>query len=234
MSVNLISRLGLEQARLILGRSFAQYQANQRADKKNRKVKDLASRFDQVVEFLSHIDYLTKTDEGVNLQRAGLVLSRLHTEQDLLLAEAIRTGIFDGLAPAGLAAVASCVVYEPRRESSESFGRLPPEPISSAIIDLAHLAEKLHELEHGFGLNYVKPIEAGLARPMWRWANGASLAQILGKDDFTVGDFFRWARQSIDFLIQIGRASEGTALAKNCEQAVLLIDRGVVAMAGNP
>lgn len=234
MSVNLINRLGYAQAREILARSFAQYQVDTSSRKVAKRGRDLAAQFDRVVDLLISLDFLTRDETAVQLNPSGMILSQLHTEQDLLLAEAIRAGIFADLPPAGLAAVASCVVYEPRRESNESLGRLPPEPTSNAIIELARLAESLHEKEERFDLNYVRPIEAGLARPMWRWANGASLSQVLANDEFTVGDFFRWSRQCIDVLRQIGRASEGTKLADDCAEAVTKIDRGVVAMAYRP
>jgi len=234
MSVNLINRVGFDQARIILAKSFAQYQADHSSKQHRSKGRDLAAQFDRVTRLLAHLGYLSSDDQDFLITPAGLVLSRLHTEQDLLLAEAIRLGLFDGLAPAGLASVVTCVVFEPRRDSGDSLGRLPPEPISNAIIEIARLAESLHLEEGRFDLNFVRPIEAGLARPMWRWANGASLLQVLGKNDFTVGDFFRWSRQCIDVLRQISRASEGSQLSKDCLQAVTLIDRGVVAMAGRP
>lgn len=249
MSVNLVKRLGLEQSRHILSRSFAQYQIDCQAvhthaktPTTNRKPKrqggsskrSLSEQFDRVVGFLSQMGYLNITEDQGVITKSGLILSRLHTEQDLLLAEAIVSGLFAPLPPAGIAAVASCVVYEPRRESDGSLGRLPPEPISSAIIELARLDERLQDLEASAGLSFTRPIEAGLARTTWRWANGAKLSEILQSDEFTAGDFFRWMRQVIDVVRQIGRAGEGTELEAKCTTAVGLIDRGIVAMSVRP
>ena len=47
------------------------------------------------------------------------MLTRIWTEADLLVAECLRRGLWDGLDPAELAAAVSVVVYEARRESDE-------------------------------------------------------------------------------------------------------------------
>jgi ATP-dependent RNA helicase HelY len=123
------------------------------------------------------------------------------------------------------------VVYEPRGDSDGSLGRLPPEPVASAIIALARLDEKLRELESLSGLNFTRPIEAGLSRVTWRWANGARLSQILETDEFTAGDFFRWMRQTIDVTRQIANAAAGSELEQTCHGATNLLDKGIVSMA---
>ena len=50
---------------------------------------------------------------------AGRMLARIWTEADLLVAECLRRGVWDGLAPAELAAAVSVVVYEARRDTDE-------------------------------------------------------------------------------------------------------------------
>ena len=50
---------------------------------------------------------------------AGRMLGRIWTEADLLVAECLRRGVWDGLAPAELAAAVSMVLYESRREGDE-------------------------------------------------------------------------------------------------------------------
>lgn len=233
MSVSLIQRLGLEQSREILARSFAQYQVDHfiSSGKRERESATLSNQFDRITKFLIDLDYLRAKGDHIVITDSGKLLARLHSEQDLLISQAIATGVFAGVPPAGLAAVVSCVVFEPRRDTDESLGRLPPEPVATAIIEMARLAEWLQGCEAQFGLNFVRPIEAGLSRTMWRWANGAQLSQVLTNTDFTAGDFFRWSRQCIDVLRQMARAVEGSELSENCLKAAKLVDRGIVAMA---
>jgi len=66
------------------------------------------------------------------LTTRGALLARIYHESDLLVAEALANGLFDGLDPAGLAAVVSACTMKsgpgaaPRAPSAE--GRRPPTP----------------------------------------------------------------------------------------------------------
>ena len=77
----------------------------------------LARTFDQVCALLTERGYLTgRTGEVTD---AGRMLARIWSESDLLVAECLRRGVWDGLDPAELAAAVSAVVYEARRETDE-------------------------------------------------------------------------------------------------------------------
>ena len=51
---------------------------------------------------------------------AGRMLARIWSEADLLVAECLRRGVWDGLDPAELAAAVSVLVYEARRETDDA------------------------------------------------------------------------------------------------------------------
>jgi len=72
----------------------------------------LARSFDRITALLNERGYL----DGDTVTTHGVTLSRLWGESDLLTAECIRHGIWDQLAPADLAAVASALVFESRRD----------------------------------------------------------------------------------------------------------------------
>ena len=76
----------------------------------------LARTFDQVCALLADRGYLAGDGEVTD---AGRMLARIWTEADLLVAECLRRGVWDGLAPAELAAAVSVVLYESRREGDE-------------------------------------------------------------------------------------------------------------------
>ena len=66
--------------------------------------------------------------EGWTLTPAGLLLARLYTETDLVVAESLREGLLDGLDPAEMAALVSCFTFErggptPTRSSRRPAGR---------------------------------------------------------------------------------------------------------------
>jgi len=60
--------------------------------------------------------------EGWHLTVQGQLLRSIYHECDLLIAESITAGVFDGLEPAQLAGLLSCFVFESKRA-----GR-PPTP----------------------------------------------------------------------------------------------------------
>jgi ATP-dependent RNA helicase HelY len=73
----------------------------------------LARTFDRVCALLGRPRLPVPHGRG---DGRGRTLARVWTEADLLVAECVRTGVWDGLAPAELAAAVSVVLYESRRD----------------------------------------------------------------------------------------------------------------------
>ena len=93
----------------------------QRIERRVRgRSESLARQFDRVLRVLEAWGYV----DGWQLTDAGELLARLYTETDLLLAEALREGLLDGLRPPELAAVVSCFTYE--RRGPEGQHPMPP------------------------------------------------------------------------------------------------------------
>src|SRR5664279_2610524 len=71
----------------------------------------IARTFDRVCALLSDLGYLA----GEEVPPAGLLLAGIYAESDLLVAECLRGGVFEGLSPAELAGCVSALVYESRQ-----------------------------------------------------------------------------------------------------------------------
>ena len=65
---------------------------------------------------------------------------------------------------------------------------------------------------------------------MYRWAQGASLDDVLFDADMPAGDFVRWTKQTIDLLDQVSNVA-GPTLAATARTALDQVRRGVVAYA---
>ncbi len=76
-----------------------------------QRTNTVARQFDRVCEVLTALDYL----DGDEVTDQGRHLMRLYGEMDLVAAEALRLGLWDDLAPSGLAAALSALVFEARR-----------------------------------------------------------------------------------------------------------------------
>lgn len=233
MTVNLIGSLGVDRARAVLRDCFAQFHADfVRPPGVGAKGSSLVKKFEAICLVLLSLGHVSADDDGqVNgVTAPGRALARLYGSHDLLIAEAIRAGVFDGLELASLAATVSTLVYEARLVDKRAVPRLPDQPSARAVERLRHLGRDLQALERDVRLESAPPLDIGFAKPAWLWASGADLGEIVDATDLAVGDFVRWIRQTIDCAGQIADASAGTALATRCRQLVVSLRRGIVAV----
>ncbi len=159
-----------------------------------QRTNTVARQFDRVCEVLAALGYLAD-DEVTDL---GRPLRRIYSELDLVVAEALRLGVLDGLGPAGLASALSTLVYESRRPEDVVSPRLPGGETRRAIDDLERLWRELTEVERQHRLDFLRRPDAGLAWAAYRWTEGDDLAEVLDESDLTAGDFVRWVKQLID------------------------------------
>jgi len=192
----------------------------------------LTRTFDRVCDVLTARGYLGP--EGVT--DAGRVLARIWTEADLLVAECLRRGVWDGLNSAELAAVVSAVVYEARREGEDRAG-VPRGPVSDTIAEMLRLWELIEREESRCQLSLTRELDLGFVWPIYRWARGEPLQKALASahavdGEMPAGDFVRWSRQVIDLLGQVSQAAAGQPLGKVAQQAIEALNRGVVGYTG--
>jgi ATP-dependent RNA helicase HelY len=200
----------------------------------------IARTFDRVCELLTERGYLV----GDTVTPSGERLRRLYAESDLLVAECLREGVWDGLDGAQLAACVSALVYEARREEG-LHPRLPGGRAAAAMTETVRVWSALDDRERELKLQPTPEPDAGIAWAIHRWATGARLEDVLADTDLAAGDFVRWCKQVIDLLGQIQlaeRAGQGAAtrragaggvaghsLAHVAADAIERIRRGVVA-----
>ncbi|NMH98096.1 DEAD/DEAH box helicase [Pseudonocardia acidicola] len=191
----------------------------------------LARAFDRIRALLAERGYL----DGEEVTAHGERLARLWGESDLLAAECLRHGVWEGLEPAELAAVASALVYEARRDTGP-VPRVPSGPVSEALAATVRIWSELEADERRHKVDRTREPDLGFAWPMHRWARGESLAQVLAAaeqngHELSAGDFVRWCRQVLDLLDQVaGVAGRSTPVGRAAMQAGAAIRRGVVAV----
>ncbi|OJU45024.1 MAG: RNA helicase [Microbacterium sp. 69-7] len=190
----------------------------------------VARIFDRVVDVLTALDYVHVDADGATaLTAAGATMKRIYGERDLLVAESLRTGIWKDLDPSGLAALACCLVYEPRRdESGPGEHGLPRGTFRGALTATQELWARLDDLEQDHRLPGSSPVATGLAQAMHSWARGASLDRVLHEADLAAGDFVRWTKQTIDLLDQLSMVADAP-LATTARAALDAVRRGIVA-----
>ena len=160
----------------------------------------IARTFDRVCRVLERLGYLA----GDVVTPAGQRLGRLYTELDLLAAECLRRGLWDGLSAAELAACVSALSFESRQADDAQPPRLPKGPVPEALSATVRTWGELDQLEKDHDLSFLREPDLGFAWAAYRWARGARLEAILDESpDLTPGDFVRSVKQLIDLLDQI-------------------------------
>jgi ATP-dependent RNA helicase HelY len=191
----------------------------------------LARTFDQVCGLLADRGYLSPDGE---VTEAGRMLARIWTEADLLVAECLRRGVWEGLGPEELAAAVSMVLYESRREGDERAS-VPRGPVSDAVDATVKLWSELEAEEAARGLSLTREPDLGFVWPIFRWARGEPLAQVLASghnldNDMPAGDFVRWTRQVLDLLGQLSDAAGASEQVRtSARRAIAAVNRGVLA-----
>ncbi len=191
----------------------------------------VARQFDRVCEILTELGYLAGSGDDTTVTPIGRMLAGLYTEKDLLVAEALRNGLWDELDAAGLAAIVSGMLFESRQ--ADEAPRMPTGAVRTAVMETASLWAKLHDVEREHGLAVTKEPDWGLVDVIHRWARGSSLSAVLADSELSPGDFVRWTKQVIDLLGQIAEAAD-SSIGLRAREAAALIDRGVIRYSSAP
>jgi ATP-dependent RNA helicase HelY len=191
----------------------------------------IAKHFDRICLVLESLGYLTG-DGGSQVSEHGRMLARIYAELDLVTAECMRAGAFDGLTHPQLAAVLAALVFEARH--SEEAGhrpRMPDARSNAAMTEVRHIWREVSLVERDARLDRGPEPDIGFSEVAYGWAAGRSLSAVLQGSDLTAGDFVRWVRQVADFAGQIADAAGPGDLRKAARQLVRSMRRGVVSYA---
>ena len=184
---------------------------------------DLTARFDAALEVLAARGMV----DGWALTTRGTVLTQIHNESDLLVAEALGAGLLRGLNAPMTAAVVSCLTYRKRGPGDPSRVCLAGE-FPDLFGRLTRLAREVASAEQDVGLTPTDLPDPGFAHRIHAWVCGAELADVLD-ENLPPGEFVRNVRLVADLLRQVAATAESeiAAVALEAESG---LDRGVIAL----
>ena len=247
-TANLINHFEFETALEVVQRSFAQFETDHRPSGSKRPLGDQMVARHHVLEELG---YAT----GWQLNQQGQLLRSIYHECDLLIAESITAGVFEGLEASQLAGVLSCFVFESKRASrtlnaarhvttkkkktlNDRLGQDRRGNIAERAHEIRMITLSIHEVEDRYGVPHAKEPDAKFANTIAAWARGASLSTVLDVADVEMGqtspgDFVRNAKQVADLCEQLSRMSDQTSVADVAAEARDAVLRSVVAGASS-
>ncbi len=185
----------------------------------------IARQFDRICDVLDTLHYLN----GDAVTPDGRRLSRLYSELDLVAAECLRTGIWNELDPASLAAALTGLVYESRTPDDAVAPRLPRGAVRDAVDRMHGTWADLKAVETQHKVSFLRQPDFGFAWAAWRWAGGAELREVLTETETTAGDFVRQMRQLLDVVDQVADAAGPGDLRTTARRCADGLRRGVVA-----
>jgi ATP-dependent RNA helicase HelY len=207
--------------------------AERRAKELARLEHDISNRrgslgrdFDGVVSVMTQMGFLD--EKNWLLTDDGRVLARIFHESDLLVVEALRTGIFDGLSPAELAGLVSTIVYEYRGPDDPPSPWFPTRELQERFRKLEALSVQIDVIEGKHGLSAHRPPDPGFLALAHGWCSGVELADLVDDGELAGGDIVRNLRQVIDLCRQLGDVSPDPGIRQAARSAVAMCTRGVV------
>jgi ATP-dependent RNA helicase HelY len=192
------------------------------------RTNQVAKTFDRICQLLVEMEYLRQVDEDFEVTDAGKKLSRIYGERDLLVAESLRRDIWKDCDPATLAAIATALVYESRRDDEDLSPKLPRGAFAEAMGSTNDLWDEIEYLAKAHKLPSTSEPDISLCFAMHRWASGATLDKTLDESNLLPGDFIRLTKQVIDLLDQVAQCAEGS-VATSAREAIDRVKRGIVA-----
>ncbi|PRC44054.1 DEAD/DEAH box helicase, partial [Mycobacterium sp. ITM-2017-0098] len=187
----------------------------------------LAQTFDRIVVLLTERGFITVdgvdetatvdgVDETPTVTDDGRLLARIYSESDLLVAECLRSGVWDELDAAELAAALSSVLYESRRDGygPGDGSDIPTGRLRRALNQTRRLWTELRADEQRHRIAQSREPDAGFVAAVYRWASTGDLTSALAASDtsgsgvsMSAGDFVRWCRQVLDLADQVRNAA---------------------------
>ena len=178
-------------------------------------------RFMRLRNVLEHYGYLERDHPTPH----GVTAASLRAEHELLVAESLFSGAFEGLAPSSLAAIATALVAEELRPSSW-IKAIPVGGAVRALQQVARLARDIRIVQHRHRLDLNTRIFSDCSGLTQLWAEEADWDYLMGLTNLDEGDVVRIFRRTVDLLEQIAHAP-GLAepMRRLARDAVAAMDR---------
>lgn len=215
-----------EHARLTEQAMRLERETSRARERAQERSNTIATAFDRVCAVLQSLGYLDEA--GVTVTESGRVLARVYGELDLVTAQCVVDGVFDGLSAPQLAAVLSSLVFQARPTDGRRPVRMPDRHSEAAQVRLRKVWRDVGFVERDHRVERGPEPDIGFAEAAHAWAAGAELSDVLTLSGLPAGDVVRWVRQVIDVAGQVSDAAGPGPLRVTCREVVASMRRGVV------
>jgi ATP-dependent RNA helicase HelY len=182
--------------------------------------RDIWEPFEQRARVLNNLGYIDFASEAVTAE--GKWLADLRVDRPLLVGEALRQAVFDGLEPAVLAGLMAALAAD----SDRNYGDLYlSEELLSRIADLEEVIYDVSRIEWRFGVEPSEEVNFSAAAAAEFWTNGSSWHGLVAKTGAEEGDLVRLLSRTGEALMQVAQLKESNpaaaALARETSEIIL-------------
>jgi ATP-dependent RNA helicase HelY len=198
----------------------------------SRETGSIARIFDRRCAVLTELAYLSGSGDDLTPTEDGLMLRTVYSENDLAIAECLRSSAWDHLGAPGLAAAVSSLVYQGRKEEDDRQPRIPQGPtgpLGLALRDTVRIWSRIDELHGEYRLPRAPAPHWGIVGAVHAWTQGKNLDAVLRGTELAPGDMVRWFKQVIDVLDQVARVAPNSETRRRATSAIQSMRRGIVA-----
>jgi ATP-dependent RNA helicase HelY len=186
-------------------------------------------QFLRVARILERFGYLKA---GV-LSPEGRLIASLRHDNELLVARVLFSGIFDGLSPAELVALLSCLSEEAREsEPRQAWLFLHQHPhLQERLEAMGRLAQEVLDVQRGHRVTLPVSLHIGYLTAAYRWASGEADWTRLVQEAYGghEGDMIRAFRRLIDLCRQLADSPEVMPeIREGLRQGIAALDRDIV------
>ncbi|MCB0977771.1 MAG: DEAD/DEAH box helicase [Acidimicrobiales bacterium] len=190
------------------------------------RTSSLRRQFDLLVDLLERRGFV----DGWSLTDRGEVLAKIFHEDDLLCATVLCDGVFDGLDPARLAGLVSCLTYEHRSKEPPPPPWYPDKDMRDRVSLVMATARELNSDLLASRLPVAPEPDPTFLSLAYGWASGGSLDVVIADEQLTGGDFVRNIKTLIDLLRQIATVAPSPDTRRSASDAADALLHGVVAV----
>lgn len=215
--LNLLDAFGtFAQVKEIAEKSFSSFR-NPRSAVRDRGI---WKSFENRARVLDHFGYLKFKEEKVT--ESGKWLADLRVDRPLLVGEALKNGLFDGLERKHVGGLMASLAADPDRD----YGQLYlSDPLLGVIADFEELIYEVSKVEWRFGVTPAEEINLSAAAAAERWASGMPWSDLVRRTKAEEGDLVRLLSRTGEALMQMAnlKKSDPKAASISYKTAELLL-----------
>jgi superfamily II RNA helicase len=188
--------------------------------------------FDALTRVLQYFGRIKPDGKRWNLTPLGEMTAHIRAQNDLLISLVLESVDYEQFSPIEIAAILSCLVYEPRRNAEPDMSPCSKN-LRQFFREMLFIADDVRFVQNAEKVNLELSVEFGFAPLVMLWGGGARWLTLFKFTDMSDGDIVRCMRQLIDLVRQVAMLPTlPEDFRRKVGEALPLLDRDLIQLVG--